>query len=45
MVSTLLAPAGVTISTPGQTLHTTLTGRAIGPTASATLVNPTIVAP
>lgn len=45
MVGTLIAPAGVTISTAGQTAQTTLTGRAIGLTASVTLVNTTIVAP
>lgn len=45
MVGTLIAPAGVTFSTAGQTLQTTLTGRAIGLTASVTLVNTTIVAP
>lgn len=45
MVGTILAPAGVTISTAGQTLQTTLTGRAIGLTASVTMVNTTIVAP
>ena len=45
MVGTIIAPAGVTISTAGQTLQTTLTGRAIGLTASVTMVNTTIVAP
>jgi hypothetical protein len=45
MVGTLIAPAGVTISSAGQTAQTTLTGRAIGLTASVTLVNTTIVAP
>ena len=45
MVGTIIAPAGVTISTAGQTAQTTLTGRAIGLTASVTLVNTTIVAP
>ncbi len=45
MVGTLIAPAGVTISTAGQTAQTTLVGRAIGLTASVTLVNTTIVAP
>jgi hypothetical protein len=45
MVGTLIAPAGVTISTAGQTAQTTLIGRAIGLTASVTLVNTTIVAP
>ena len=45
MVGTIIAPAGVTISTTGQTTQTTLTGRAIGLTASVTMVNTTIVAP
>jgi len=45
MVGTIIAPAGVTISTAGQTGQTTLTGRAIGLTASVTMVNTTIVAP
>lgn len=45
MVGTIIAPAGVTFSTAGQTIQTTLVGRAIGLTASVTLVNTTIVAP
>ncbi|MEJ5999324.1 Ig-like domain-containing protein [Paucibacter soli] len=45
MVGTIIAPAGVTISTAGQTQQTTLVGRAIGLNASVTLVNTTIVAP
>ena len=45
MVGTIIAPAGVTVSTAGQLAQTTLTGRAIGLTASVTLVNTTIVAP
>ena len=45
MVGTIIAPAGVTISTAGQAGQTTLIGRAIGLTASVTLVNTTIVAP
>jgi hypothetical protein len=45
MAGTLIAPAGVTISTAGQTVQTTLVGRAIGLTASVTVVNTTIVAP
>ena len=45
MVGTIIAPAGVTISTAGQTQQTTLIGRAIGLTASVTMVNTTIVAP
>ena len=45
MVGTIIAPAGVTISTAGQLAQTTLIGRAIGLTASVTMVNTTIVAP
>ena len=45
MVGTIIAPAGVTISTAGQTIQTRLTGRAIGLTASVTMVNTTIIAP
>ena len=45
MVGTIIAPAGVTISTAGQTAQTTLIGRAMGLTASVTLVNTTVVAP
>ncbi len=45
MAGTIIAPAGVTVSTAGQTAQTTLTGRAIGLTASVTLVNTTVVAP
>ena len=45
MVGTIIAPAGVTISTAGQTAQTTLVGRAIGLTASVTMVNTTVVAP
>ncbi len=45
MVGTIIAPAGVTISTAGQTMQTTLIGRAIGLTASVTMVNTTIIAP
>jgi hypothetical protein len=45
MVGTIIAPAGVTISTAGQTIQTTLVGRAIGLTASVTMVNTTIVSP
>jgi hypothetical protein len=45
MVGTLIAPSGITFSTAGQTVQTRLTGRAIGLTASVTLVNTTIVAP
>jgi hypothetical protein len=45
MVGTIIAPAGVTISTAGQMVQTTLIGRAVGLTASVTMVNTTIVAP
>jgi hypothetical protein len=45
MVGTMIAPSGVTISTAGQTIQSTLTGRAISLTASVTMVNTTIVAP
>ena len=45
MVGTIIAPAGVTISTAGQAIQTTLTGRALGLTASVTMVNTTVVAP
>lgn len=45
MVGTIIAPAGVTFSTAGQAIQTTLVGRAIGLTASVTLVNTTITAP
>ncbi len=45
MVGTIIAPAGVTISTAGQTIQTTLVGRAIGLTASVTMVNTTVTAP
>jgi hypothetical protein len=45
MVGTVIAQAGVTISTAGQTAQTVLTGRAIGVNASVTMVNTTIVAP
>jgi len=45
MVGTIIAPAGVTISTAGQTVQTTLIGRAVGLNASVTMVNTTIVAP
>ena len=45
MVGTIIAPAGVTISTAGQTAQTTLVGRALGLTASVTMVNTTVVAP
>jgi hypothetical protein len=45
MVGTIIAPAGVTFSTAGQTQQTSLLGRAIGLNASVTLVNTTITMP
>ncbi len=45
MVGTIIASAGVTISTANQAIQTTLTGRAIGLNASVTMVNTTVVAP
>ena len=45
MVGTIIAPAGVTISTAGQTMQTTLVGRALSLNASVTMVNTTVVAP
>jgi hypothetical protein len=45
MIGTIIAKAGVTISTHNQTLQTTLTGRAIGLNASVTMVNTTITLP
>jgi len=45
MAGTVIAPAGVTVSTAGQTAQTTWTGRALGLTASVTLVNTTLIAP
>lgn len=45
MVGTIIANAGVTISTAGQAIQTTLTGRAIGLTASVTMVNTSLIAP
>ena len=45
MVGTIIASAGVTISTAGQTAQTNLTGRALGLAASVTMVNTTVVAP
>lgn len=44
-VGTIIANAGVTISTAGQTIQTTLTGRAIGLNASVSTVNTTILTP
>lgn len=45
MVGTIIAQAGVTISTAGQTIQTTLIGRAIGLAASVTMVNTTVTVP
>ena len=45
MVGTIIAPAGVTISTAGQVAQTTLIGSALSLVASVTMVNTTIVAP
>jgi hypothetical protein len=45
MVGTIIAQAGVTISTAGQTIQTTLVGRAIGLDASVTMVNTTVTIP
>jgi hypothetical protein len=45
MVGTIIAPAGVTFSTAGNAAITTLNGRAIGLTASVTMVNTVINMP
>jgi len=45
MVGTIIASAGVTISTPDQVLETTLLGRALGLDASVTMVNTVITVP
>ncbi|MFY9158265.1 Ig-like domain-containing protein [Aquirufa ecclesiirivi] len=45
MVGTILASAGVTFSTAGNTTQTVLNGRAIGLNASVTMVNTTINVP
>ncbi|PUE26726.1 hypothetical protein B9Z39_10390 [Limnohabitans sp. JirII-29] len=45
MLGTIIASAGVTISTSGQTALTYLTGRAIGLNASVTMVNTIITTP
>ena len=45
MVGTIIAKAGVTISTAGQSIQTYLNGRAIGLDASVTMVNTTITTP
>ena len=45
MVGTIIAQSGITISTAGQSIQTTLVGRAIGLAASVTMVNTTITVP
>ena len=45
LVGTVIAKAGMTISTAGQLTQTVLRGRAIGLDASVTMVNTTIYAP
>lgn len=45
MVGTIIAMAGVTFSTPGNAVQTTLNGRAISLIASVTMVNTTINIP
>ncbi|MEP6884720.1 MAG: Ig-like domain-containing protein [Gammaproteobacteria bacterium] len=45
MVGTIIAMSGVTISTAGTLLQTTLTGRALSLVSSVTMVNTTINAP
>jgi hypothetical protein len=45
MVGTIIASAGVTISTAGELLTTTLNGRALGLNASVTVVNTIINVP
>ena len=45
MIGTIIAQAGVTISTAGQAVQTTLIGRAIGLNASTTMVNTTVIIP
>jgi hypothetical protein len=45
MVGTIIAPAGVTFSTAGNTTLTVLNGRALGLTASVTMVNTVINVP
>ncbi len=45
MVGTIIAPAGITFSTAGETIITTLNGRALGLTASVTMVNTVINVP
>jgi hypothetical protein len=45
MVGTIIAPAGVTFSTAGNAAITTLNGRALGLTASVTMVNTVINVP
>jgi hypothetical protein len=45
MVGTIIAPAGITFSTAGNAAITVLNGRAIGLTASVTMVNTVINIP
>jgi ketosteroid isomerase-like protein len=45
MVGTIIAPAGVTFSTAGNATITTLDGRALGLSASVTMVNTVITVP
>jgi hypothetical protein len=45
MVGTIIAPAGVTFSTAGNAAITTLDGRALGLSASVTMVNTVINVP
>jgi hypothetical protein len=45
MVGTIIASAGVTISTAGELSTTTLNGRALGLNASVTMVNTVINTP
>jgi hypothetical protein len=45
MVGTIIAPAGVTFSTAGNATITTLDGRALGLSASVTIVNTVINTP
>jgi hypothetical protein len=45
MVGTIIAHSSITFSTVGQTVQTTLTGRAIALNASVTMVNTTVTVP
>jgi hypothetical protein len=45
MVGTIIAAAGVTLSTPGNAAVTTLNGRALALNASVTMVNTVINVP